>query len=105
MVHLQICEALDMCMGKDYQHEIITFERNKVKEIYKYVETSNHGCIRILHRRLMSFLKYMNKKDKGCFPLTYGDDIKPNMMEEELDYINKSYSLSLVNRFENNRER
>lgn len=92
-------------MGHDYQDEIIQYERSKVKELHNYASVADPGCIQALHTRLMSFLEFMFKKDRGCITLTFGEDLKPNMLAEELEFINKSHEVGLVNRFEKNKAR
>ena len=42
----------------------------------------------------------MYKEDKGVIPCTFGEDVKPEMDEEECQYINNSYQVKLTSRFE-----
>lgn len=105
LIHMQICEALDSCMGHDYQDEIIQYERAKVKELHGYASVADPGCIQALHLRLMSFLEFMFNKDRGCLTLAFGEDLRPNMMVEELEFINKSDDVGLDKRFEKNKAR
>ena len=43
LINLNICEALEKVVGKDYQNELLTFERNKTREIDNYI--SSHSTI------------------------------------------------------------
>ena len=35
----------------------------------------------------------------GVIPCTFGEDVRPNMDDEEATYINNSYQLALSNRY------
>ena len=41
----------------------------------------------------------MTKMDKGCSTITFGEDIKPEMTEEEASFFNKSYEIGIEKRY------
>jgi hypothetical protein len=99
-MHLQICDAIQEVSGKDYQTELVEFERKKIKELEKYAKTSDFGCINSMHQRLMCYSNRYVSMDKGCRPLTFGIDIKPGMKEEEYSFFNQSVEINVGKRFD-----
>jgi len=97
-MHFQICEAIQEVSGKEYQTELIAFERKKINELNTYAKTSNFGCINSMHQRLMLYSSRMVSMDKGCMPLTFGVDIKPNMKEEEFSHFSKELEIKIDKR-------
>ena len=100
LIHIQTCEALEKVLGAEFRKTLIDFERFKINELYAYNQTATVDCVRIMHERLQSFLKWMYKEDKGVIPCTFGEDIRPNMEDEEAIYINNSYFVALSNRYQ-----
>ena len=86
-------------VGIDYTKPLIDFERYKTKELYYYSKKAEFNCVRIMHERVSTFMRWMGREDKGCLPLTFMEDVHPSMTEEELGAINNSYIVSLDNRF------
>jgi hypothetical protein len=48
----------------------------------------------------MSYAVRMSRIDKGCSTITFGEDIKPEMSEEEASFFNKSYEIGIEKRFQ-----
>ena len=65
LLHLQICEAIQEITGKEFQTELIEFERKKIKELDDYAKTSDFSCISSMHQRLMMYSSRMAIMDKG----------------------------------------
>ena len=76
MIHVSVCEAIGKVVGEDYRKPLREFERSKLQEIEKYIEGyADSSCIKNLHYKLMTFMKYFLKNDKGMFGITYGEDV------------------------------
>ena len=99
LLHLQICEAIQEITGKEFQTELIEFERKKIKELDDYAKTSDFSCISSMHQRLMMYSSRMAIMDKGVSKITFGVDIIPEMKEEEANFFNKSLEISIEKRF------
>ena len=72
-------------MGDDYMRPIYDFEISKNNEINNYIR--NHAspkCVRIMHEKLLTFMKFMIRHNKGTMPFTYGEDVNKDMTYEEL---------------------
>ena len=44
-------------------------------------------------------MQFLNQKEKGCLRFEYGRDWKRFMAEEQIEYIDKSYSISLDTKY------
>ena len=55
-------------------------------------------CVKFLHERLMAFLKYYHKEDKGVLPFSFGKHLNKNLTVEELPFIPKVLMQQLKDR-------
>lgn len=88
LTHFQICEALDRVLPENQLSLLLAFERAKNKELYNYAQDTDLTCVQSMNQKCHAHLKYMCENDQGCFPLVFGDDIKPQMTEEQMVFVN-----------------
>jgi len=95
-MHLQISEALERTIGEDYRRKLYDYEVSKTDEIYNYMhDKSSVKCIKHMHEKLQTYMKFMKKHNHGCVSFTYGEDVFADMDTEELEYMNKSYEIGI----------
>ena len=75
------------------------FERLKAHQILKYSQTSSPEMIKNLSDKLNTHLRYIVEQDQGVFPFVYGDDIKPEMKEDEIQFVDQTHKFRVSSRF------
>ena len=89
LIHQQICEALQRTVGQDYLRKCHDYEVSKTNEIDKYVKTHcNNKCVKLMHLRLATFMRFQTKYNQGTLKFTYGEDIHKDMSLEECEHMN-----------------
>ena len=91
LIHLAVCQGLDQVLGNEYKSKLLAFEKSKINELDSYIKTSAHSsCIRLMHERLLTFMKFMKRHDQGCVPFTFGVDVYQDMPREELSFMHQT---------------
>eukprot|EP00347_Sterkiella_histriomuscorum_P008218 403345926 len=102
LIHFQISEALqNVLQGEDqYQKPLLEYENKKVKEIHEYYLSSQNQAtnIRSFKNRLLFLMRTYFKESKGVYSFQYGRDYRPDMPDEEIDYINQAVYVSMEER-------
>ena len=83
---------------EDKKNEImrqIDQQNQKPKEVENENLKSRPDQILHFSKRLDNFLQFLKTKEKGCIRFQYGRDWSLVMSEEELDQIDKSYTVNL----------
>ena len=93
LIHLHVSEALQQVLGESHQKQMLSFENKKVEEIHQFhVDCLGKPTnITFFKQRLQAMFRHYNKERKGVYPFIYGKDYKPDMPEENIEYINKAH--------------
>jgi len=51
-IHMSIAEALQKTVGKDYNLELIQFEKMKVEQLQNFSKQADPSCLGIMHNRM-----------------------------------------------------
>ena len=100
LVHTQICEAIEKVVGQDYRPNLIEFEKSKNQELGVYAKGAGPRCVKYMHDRLQSYLRWMVEKDSGCIPITWGEDVRHTMPLEEFEHVDMGYEIYCNKRLE-----
>ena len=96
LIHLQISEALERTVGDDYKRKIYEYENDKTSEIDKYIKKhSSVKCVKFMHEKLLTYIKFMAEHNKGAVTFTYGEDVHCDMSLDECEYMNSTYEIGI----------
>ena len=102
LIHLQISEAFQSIFHTEdsLQKFIIDYENKKVKEIHEFIIASQQqpANLHTFKQRVQFLTRTYNKEGKGVWPFVYGRDYRPNMPDEEIDYLNSAVYLAMGER-------
>jgi len=72
------------------QRYLLDFEIRKVKEIHELIISSQlkPANIRAFKQRLLYLTRAFFKEGRGVWPFIYGRDYRPDMPDEEIEYLN-----------------
>lgn len=76
------------------------FENKKLKEIHEYIISSQNKPVnlRAFKQRIQFLARVYNKENKGVWPFIYGRDYRPDIPEEEIDYLNQAVFIGMAER-------
>ncbi len=79
---------------------MLDFENRKVKELHEFMVNSQKKPSNLLSlkSRLQYLYKFYYKETKGVLPFVFGKDYKPDMPDEELEYVNKAVLVTMEER-------
>lgn len=67
---------------------LVAFEIEKFNEINEYSKNQcSSKCVKLMHERLQSIMKFLQTDQKGVFPFKYGHEIHKNMTEVEIKHV------------------
>ena len=99
ITHLQISEALQaVFQGEEqFQKQLLDFENKKVKELHEFYIFNNGKAtnLRALKNRVLFMMRNFYKECKGVYSFNFGRDYRPEMPDEEIEYLNQGILFSL----------
>jgi hypothetical protein len=88
---------LEKTVGDEFKRKIYDYGNEKNKELDNYIKHhSSPKCVKFMHEKLLTYLKFMTWHNKGTLSFTYGEDIHCNMTDEEIDFMGHSYEISIL---------
>eukprot|EP00347_Sterkiella_histriomuscorum_P019698 403340628 len=116
LIQLHVSDSLQEVLNVQDKFKLMHYDNRKMKELYEYINMISEqddekafnkltidktkAIVPLFHKRLDNLFHFMRQKEKGCMRFEYGRDWKLHMSEEQIDYIDKGYTLSLDTKFQ-----
>lgn len=91
---------MDAVVGDNFAQKLLKFEKTKNNRLNHYSKTANMRCCKIINEKVPMLIRMMVEMEMGYIPFVYGEDVNPNMSDEEMGFINGSRKMGCQDRYE-----